>query len=160
ARSGRDAVRVWFADLAPVAEASGISAAVAEAAGLRDPSGARLVDAMAELLGDDAALLVLDHCDHVLAAGASLAGALLSRCRGLRILATSREWLGAPGEQTLRVPPLSLLDPEQTPTRESVRTTESGRLFEACAGASREFRLTDANAGVVAGLCRDLDGVP
>src|SRR5205814_7030138 len=53
-------------------------------------------------------LLVLDNCEHLVAAAAGLADALLRGCPGVRLLATSREVLGIGGETTYAVPPLGL----------------------------------------------------
>ncbi|MBV9047876.1 MAG: hypothetical protein JOY58_06385, partial [Solirubrobacterales bacterium] len=94
ARSAGDAV---FVDLGAVSDDAAVPGAVAASLGLSaaDPSAAEAV--LAEWLGRRPVLLVLDNCEHVVRACASLAAELLGRCPGLRVLATSRESLGVPG---------------------------------------------------------------
>ncbi len=53
-------------------------------------------------------LLVLDNCEHVVAAVAGLTHRLLSACPELRVLATSREALAITGEALRPLPPLEL----------------------------------------------------
>jgi non-specific serine/threonine protein kinase len=161
AAHGSSAGEVWLADLAPAADATALAAAVAAAAELRDPSESGLEAALHTRLGERTGLLVLDNCDRLLGPCAALAARLVARRGRLRILATSREWLGVPGEQTLRVPPLSVPEAEAPATREAVGAAEAVRMFVTCAQAARPgFRLLDSNAGLVATICRDLDGLP
>ena len=102
ARGSPDAV---FVDLARTA--SLFDETVAEAFGIRFDGGA-LADAVAAVLADEPVLVVLDNCEHLLDRCAELATALLARAPGARILATSRERLGVPGEQVHPVAPLPL----------------------------------------------------
>ncbi|WP_165956516.1 ATP-binding protein [Kribbella antibiotica] len=95
----------WAARLADVPDGSGVAAAVADAVGVvvsGDP-----VVAIVDGIGTASALLVLDNCEHVVAAAAELVDRLTQSCPGLRILATSREPLGVDGEITVPVQPLS-----------------------------------------------------
>lgn len=106
-------------------------------------------------------LLLLDNCEHLVGAAARLAEALLASCPPLRILATSREPLGAVGEVILRVPPLSGPDPRRRPTLEELFGYESARLFaERVRYRDPAFTLTEENARAVAEICRKLDGMP
>ncbi|GAB3954086.1 hypothetical protein GCM10029976_095640 [Kribbella albertanoniae] len=94
----------WAARLADVPDGSGVVAAVADAVGVvvtGDP-----VAALVDGIGTASALLVLDNCEHVVAAAAELVDQLTQSCPGLRILATSREPLGVDGEVTVSVQPL------------------------------------------------------
>ncbi|GAA0470789.1 hypothetical protein Aca07nite_31120 [Actinoplanes capillaceus] len=82
-----------------------VAAAVAGALGMRAaPRGG--VAALAERLGSMPAVLVLDNCEHLLEAVRALAGELVARCPGLRVLATSRHRLEVAGERVLRIGPL------------------------------------------------------
>ena len=121
---------VAFADLGSVGERAAVAAAVAEAIGLAAASPGRSEAALADWLADQSLLIVLDSCEHVVGACAELAAGLLGRCPGLRVLATSRESLGVPGEVVWMVAPLSL--------------EESRRLFIARA---REARPAAAPGG-------------
>ncbi|MQY07742.1 ATP-binding protein [Actinomadura macrotermitis] len=138
--------RVWFVDLAGVAgDGTPDPAArrVAAVLGVTGGEGRPSAEGVAGAIGTGPALLVLDNCEHLAEGCAELAGALLARCPGLRILATSREPLRMPGETVWRVPPL---DPD-----------EATALFVERARAVRPgFAVTEA----VAEVGRALDGLP
>ncbi|GAA3337684.1 hypothetical protein GCM10020358_14890 [Amorphoplanes nipponensis] len=95
----------WLVRLADVTEPALLTSAVAAAAGVHQPAEPG-PDGLALALADRAALLILDNCEHLVAAVADLVVALLARCPRLRILATSREPLGVDGERLLPVAPL------------------------------------------------------
>ena len=80
-------------------------AAVAVALGIRQPSGASIVESLAAVLARQQLLLVLDNCEHVAGAVAELCGALLPTADDVRVLATSREPVGIDGEARYRLPP-------------------------------------------------------
>lgn len=104
-------------------------------------------------------VLVMDNCEHIVEPTARLVDELLRSCPDLCVLATSREALGVGGERSWRVPGLSLPAEEDDPA--TVRESEAVRLFVDRAGSARaSFRLTTANAGAVARICRRLDGLP
>lgn len=137
---------VWFVDLAPVEREEGVVEAVADALGsLRTVSARPPLDAVTAIVADRHALVVLDNCEHLLGPAADLAEQLLLRCPDLRVLVTSREPLGYPGEVTYRVPSLSSQD--------------AAALFLDRARLANP-RLTDLDARVVDEICRRLDGLP
>ncbi|SNS64167.1 Predicted ATPase [Actinomadura meyerae] len=157
---------VRLAALAAVTDPAEVPAAVGTALGLREmaPIGApapaqdpvgRLVAALAERR----LLLVLDNCEHVLDAAARLAGTLLERCPGVRILATSREPLGITGETLWPVEPLAPPPPDAGP--EEAAASPAVRLFaDRAAAVSPGFAVTAATAAPVVRICRALDGMP
>ena len=101
----------------------------------------------AELLATAHVLLVLDNCEHVVDACARIAADLLQTCPHLRILATSREPLGIPGEQVWRVP--------------SLTEAQAVQLFVERARAVRpEFTLGEATTTAITTICRRVDGIP
>ncbi len=103
-------------------------------------------------------LLVADNCEHVLAAAGAVLGPLVSAVTGLRVLATSREPLGAGGERLFPVGPLGL-PAGQSPAE--VQASAAGQLFlDRARAASPGFRLDEASAPHVAGICAQLDGLP
>ncbi|GIH42999.1 SARP family transcriptional regulator [Microbispora corallina] len=106
-------------------------------------------------------LLVLDNCEHVIEDVAELTAILLRSAPGLRVLATSREPLGLPGEVVWPVPPLEAPEPAHHNDPAELERFSAVRLFVArAAAAARGFALTPANAEAVAVLCRRLDGIP
>jgi non-specific serine/threonine protein kinase len=146
-----------FVDLAPLSDGQLVAAAVAAALGVREqPNHSPLQTLTTHLAGRDL-LLVLDNCEHLVAACAELAGHLLLGCPHLRILATSREPLGVAGEQVWPVPPLALSGPADLDPAAS----EAVRLFTERARLARpDFGLDSRSGPVVAEVCRRLDGLP
>ncbi|HUQ80291.1 MAG TPA: BTAD domain-containing putative transcriptional regulator, partial [Gemmatimonadaceae bacterium] len=149
---------VAWIELASIAEPSIVAANVATMLGV-DGGGRSHADALCDALRDADILLVMDNCEHLIEACASLVDRLLRECRQLRILATSREPLGIPGERAWLVPVLSLPASDAAP--ESISSSEAVRLFiDRARAASTSFALTGANAAAVAALCTRLDGLP
>jgi predicted ATPase/class 3 adenylate cyclase len=152
---------VWHVDLAPLAETDLIPKAVAESLGVREEADHSLAKALGVYLRDKQLLLLLDNCEHLLDACASLAQELLNVSAGLRILATSREALNITGEAIWRVPSLSLPDLEGPSSHDAAIASESVRLFVDRATASQSsFTLTPPNSSAVARICQQLDGIP
>jgi non-specific serine/threonine protein kinase len=157
---------VWFVDLAPLRDHTLVLQTVAGALGVRlrpapvnDPP-ADLLDLFAASLAGRRALLVLDNCEHLIAATARVADGLLQSLSTLVVLATSREALRIAGETVWRVRVLSV--PGRLPViADDIASDEAVQLFVERAGAAdREFRLTAATAPAVAHICRRLDGIP
>jgi predicted ATPase len=94
----------WFVDLAPVADPALIPQAVATVLGVREGWRRPLIETLADDLDEREVLLLLDGCEHLVGACAVFAERLLQSCPQLRVLATSREPLGVPGEINYRVP--------------------------------------------------------
>ncbi|MGW4873468.1 AfsR/SARP family transcriptional regulator [Streptomyces chartreusis] len=151
--------QAWLVELAPLDRPEAVPGAVVNALGLRETVlltnelSAQQDDPLALLIEYCAArsqLLILDNCEHVIGAAATLAETLLTRCPGLTILATSREPLGIPGESVRPVEPL-LPD-------------HAHRLFADRAAAVRPDAATALRTGreqeAVAEICRRLDGLP
>jgi predicted ATPase len=106
-------------------------------------------------------LLILDNCEHLLAACADLAAHLLSTCPHLRLLATSREALLIDGEVTWRVPSLSRPGADSRFPMHRDGQSEAAQLFaERAAAALPGFALSEENWPAVADICRRLDGIP
>jgi predicted ATPase len=146
----------WFVSLAEIADAALVPTAIAQALGLRDLGASNVTDRIIATIGSRRMLLVLDNCEHLLAA-APIVTTVLVGCSGATVLATSREALLLQGEQTYSVPPLA------TPRRgdEDARTCESVRLFVSRARAVRPGVALDADAiTAIAEICRRLDGLP
>ncbi|MGA5068973.1 AfsR/SARP family transcriptional regulator [Streptomyces exfoliatus] len=160
---------VWLVELAaldttaaadPVAT---LAEAVTTTLGIRDDAyaGPTPLDCLTDTLRTRTLLLLLDNCEHMTAAAAHLAVHLLRNAAGVRILATSQEPLGLPGEQVWTVSPLDLPDPTPAPDPADLERSGAVRLFVARAtAAAQDFSLTAENAEAVAAICRRLDGIP
>jgi predicted ATPase len=152
---------VWFADLSALVQDEQVAGAVMALFGLRDAPGRARTDTIAGHLRDRRLLLVLDNCEHLVAAAAALAEVLVSACPGVRILATSREPLGVAGETRWPLPPLPTPPADAAPPAEELPRYDAVLLFVERVRAVRPaFELTEANAPAVARICRRLDGIP
>jgi Bacterial transcriptional activator domain len=100
---------VWLVDLSGVRDGL-IPAAAAASVGLALTGARPTTAAVAEQLADRRMVVLLDNCEHLLGACAEFALALVERCAGVAVLATSREPLSLPGEVVWRVPSLELPD--------------------------------------------------
>ncbi|WP_459737958.1 AfsR/SARP family transcriptional regulator [Streptomyces sp. E-15] len=167
-RDGGPATRLpdgtWFVEFSGVrgAAPADLAQVVAAALGISDhaPSAVPVSGTgtrspahhLAAVLRDRRMLLVLDNCEHVVDAAAELTTLLLRTAPGLRVLATSQEPLGLPGEEVFLVEPL--------PTADAVR------LFtQRAAAAAPGFSLApdacdDSDRAAVTEICRRLDGIP
>ncbi len=152
---------VWFVELAALSDSSLVPKAVASSLGMPEQPGRMLIEALADYLRGESALVILDNCEHLVAACAQLADALMRTCPSLRILATSREALGVTGETTWRVPSLSLPDPQSLPPLNRFTEYEAVRLFiDRAVSSAPQFAVTSRNAPAVAQVCHRLDGIP
>jgi predicted ATPase/DNA-binding winged helix-turn-helix (wHTH) protein len=151
---------VWLVDLASLVDPRLVPGAVATVLGLQirteDP-----LSGLVAALRDDRMLLLLDNCEHVIDAAASLAAGLLQGARGVAILATSREPLSVAGEGEYRLGPLSSPRPASAVTAAEALAFPAVQLFiERVTASLEQFALTDANAPLVVEICRRLDGLP
>ncbi|HYR27194.1 MAG TPA: AAA family ATPase, partial [Thermoanaerobaculia bacterium] len=135
---------VAWVDLAPCTEPANVAQRAAAALAVRVAQQGDVVEVMSEALREREMVLVLDDCEHLIAACAELARTLLVRCPTLRILATSREPLGIAGEHVWPVPPIA--------------PNEAVQLFaERAAAVDPAFVLDET---IAAEICRRLDGIP
>ncbi|HET8680139.1 MAG TPA: NB-ARC domain-containing protein, partial [bacterium] len=151
---------VWLVELAPITEPALVAQTVASTLELREPARAAS-EALVDFLRPKSLLLILDNCEHVLSASADLSAQLLRLCPSVRILATTRETLAVPGEVTYRVPSLTLPEPQQTSSPETVNQYTAVRLFvERAMLVHPAFQVTTSNVRAIAEVCRRLDGIP
>lgn len=137
---------VWLVELAGVADPGLVPQQVLSVLGVPEAVAGSAADAVALQLGDRSVLLVVDNCEHVVGACAELADAILRRSTRARVLATSREPLGVPGETTWLVAPLPAPD--------------ASCLFVDRARAAAPGLDVGAVAADVATICARLDGIP
>jgi predicted ATPase/class 3 adenylate cyclase len=151
---------VWLVELAPISDPSLIMQTIASAFEIGELPGVPLKDLVHDYLREKQLLLLLDNCEHLVEASASLADELLHIAPAIKIIASSREALSIYGEVVYRVPSLSL--PEQAvASRDAALGFEAVQLFvERASAANPGFTLTDENAPAIAQICTRLDGIP
>jgi predicted ATPase/class 3 adenylate cyclase len=150
---------VCFVDLAPLSDPSLILDGIAAVVEIKVEQGDAKDDALVRTLKNTKTLIILDNCEHLVRACADAVSVLLQTGERVRILTTSREPLGLPGESTFRVPSLSL--PDDTTSVEEVSACEAIQLFVDRAAAARQgFALSAANAQTIVDVCRTLEGMP
>ncbi|MFJ2057012.1 AfsR/SARP family transcriptional regulator [Streptomyces sp. NPDC087908] len=148
---------VWVAELAPVTDPEAVPEAVLAAVGARETvlrgagaeelrTGNDPLSRLVEHCSGRRMLVLLDNCEHVVAAAAELAETLLARCPELRVLATSREPLGVPGELVRPLGPL--------PAGMALR------LLDERGAAARPGFTVGGDPGAAEEICRRLDGLP
>lgn len=154
---------VWLVELGPITDPNLILNAALSALNLQASADRSSIRELTDFLCSRELLLILDNCEHLIEAAAQWSEKLLRACPRLKILATSRECLGVPGEQLLRVLPLSLPPTRRgvLPSKAQVEAYEGIQLFVARASSAlRTFRLTDQNAPAITRICQFLDGIP
>jgi predicted ATPase len=150
----------WLCELHAAEDGETMAQAVLAALRVRPRPGISTASSIVEFLRTKSALLlVVDNCEHLVSAAAALAVDILRSCRGVRILATSRQPLGVGGEQVFGLRPLSL--PPPSANMATAGASDAVSLFVQRATAARsDFSLTPANAAAVGEICRRLDGIP
>jgi predicted ATPase/class 3 adenylate cyclase len=151
---------VRFVGLAPVTDHELVLPSIAQALGVREMADQSLLHTLAEQMSDGRQLLVLDNFEQVLAA-APVVVDLLAACPQLEALVTSRAALQVSGEHTYPVPPLSLPNHTHAKAPDDVISSEAVTLFiDRARTVNPEFSVSDADAPVLAEICRRLDGLP
>ncbi|MEV4347332.1 BTAD domain-containing putative transcriptional regulator [Actinoplanes sp. NPDC049596] len=155
---------VWRVELAPVTDPAEVPQAVLNTLTRRGqavldvpgrvPLGETLNRLLSAVAGRDM-LIILDNCEHLIAAAAQVADALLRSAPGVRLLTTSREPLGIPGERLCPVEPLAL-----PPVGADAATASAFPAVRLLLDRAASFVLTDDNAEAVVRICRALDGMP
>ncbi|WP_419993428.1 ATP-binding protein [Streptomyces boninensis] len=147
---------VWLVELSALRDGHLLWHTVAEALGVTGTGAPQA--ALERHLADRNALLILDSCEHLVAECARLVGALLRRCPGLRVLATSRRSLDIEGEQLFPLAPLPTPAPAELVDGQE---PDAVVLFtERAAAVQRGFPGDGVRTADIAELCRRLDGIP
>ncbi|MEU4233759.1 LuxR C-terminal-related transcriptional regulator [Nonomuraea sp. NPDC026600] len=151
---------VWLIELASLRDEQLLAVTVAEALGLQEEMSQPSAETLIAHLRAKQMLLVLDNCEHLVEACASLANTLLTAAPKIRLLATSREALGVPGETSFIVSPLSCPSPDARGTESDVlRYGALELLVERAKSIAPEIDITSQHVAA-AQLCRLLDGIP
>ena len=159
---------VYFVELQAITDPALVAPAIVQAVGITLVGAAPPHVQLAAALRHRAALLVLDNFEQLIAPGCESCGAvdaavlvseLLAAGPTLRVLVTSRVPLRLRAEHVFEVPPLALLD-ERSATADLAASEAVRLLVERARAAVPGFDLSEANAPVLAGICRRLDGLP
>jgi predicted ATPase/DNA-binding CsgD family transcriptional regulator len=138
---------VCFVPLAELRDPARLVMTVAEHLQLRDQPGRAPLETVTEHLAERDLLLVLDNCEHVIEEASRFVDVVIRTCRGVRVLATSRQSLRVAGEVAMHVPPMVL--------------GEAVDLFsDRVTAALPSFTVNDSNAAPIARICERLDGLP
>ena len=166
ARDGHGALPdgAWLVELAAIGPDGDVAQAALSALGLRDTllgdnPNAEPAERFVAAMRERRALIVLDNCEHVIEPAAVFAHRVLGECRGLRILATSREPLGITGEALWPLDPLAL--PQENAGPDRIEASPAVRLLRDRAQAVRPDLSAEADQlATMARICRALDGMP
>ncbi len=152
---------VWLAELSSLSQGDFVAQSVAEAVRVPGQPSRPITDTLVDALRAKKMLLILDNCEHLLDAVGDLVALLLDSCPRLKILATSREALGALGEVTWTVSLLSVPDLSSPPTVTQLEGYEAIRLFvDRARQRAPAFALKPDNSQEVAQICARLEGLP
>jgi transcriptional regulator with XRE-family HTH domain len=152
---------VFFVALAPLDQPSLIPSAIAQALEYVEKNNLSPEERLIEGIANKRMLLVLDNCEHLIEDAAPLASSLLSACSRLKILTTSREALGIPGEWLYSVPALDMPKEYSIVDVETISEFPALVLFAERARAARsDFALNAENIRAVASICSQLAGLP
>ncbi|MFD4460322.1 ATP-binding protein [Nocardia sp. NPDC058480] len=152
---------VWLVEFGKVREPDLVAGAAASALKLAGPTAQTPQELLVDFVATRHLLLVLDNCEHLVDAIASLAESLLRAGPRLHILATSREPVGVGGEVVVPVPPLSVPGAERSPSLRAMLRCDAVALFvDRARSAVPGFELTEDSKITVARICRRLEGLP
>ena len=144
----------WLVDLGEIMDSALITNVAVAALDLRDQAATEPLALLLGYLRGKQLLLVVDNCEHVLAAAAELVSEIMKGAPGVRVIATSREPLSIGGEYLLRIPPFELPDAAEP----RVRHNDAVMLFtERAVAAAGGFDLTATNQSAEIGRasCRE-----
>ena len=143
---------VWMVELAPVGDPAAVPDAIATALGITPQSGRSVTDRIAEVLSGQRLLVVLDNCEHVLDAAASVVETILARTATVAVIATSREGLRVTAEHLWPVPSLDV--------RAGVNSSAVQLFVERAQAIKPGFHVGGAaDAETVTNICQRLDGI-
>ena len=152
---------VWLVELAELSRPELVPQALVRVFNLPEQIGQTPLERLQDYLADKQLLLILDNCEHLVDACASVVEHLVQQCWRLHVLATSREELRIPGETVYPVLPLPLPDPlEHNP--EQLLAAPAAQLFveRIGTGGHPPPHASQEDAATIADICRQLDGIP
>jgi len=150
---------VWFLDLAPIQDPALVPGVAAQVLSLHEEPGKPILQVVCAHVKSHKALFIIDNCEHLVAACANLANALLRAAPEVRIIATTREALRIPGEQAYPVLPLGV--PDRKAGLQTLLRSDAVILFAERARLLKpDFTVTARNAAAVSEVVSRLEGIP
>ena len=151
---------VWLIALAPVSDPGLVPASVAATMGVDLGAGVVSAERVANALCGKRFLLVLDNCEHVIDAAASIVEALLLSSSGVHLIVTSQEPLNAEGEWVYPVPPLAVPHEDMDDDQDPLRYGAVQLFIERARATEPRFAPNRLAMETIAGICQRLDGIP
>ena len=151
---------VWLVELAAVSEEDAVASAICGALGIAAQPGRLALDTLLDALAPQDMLIVLDNCEHLIGGCAKAADAVLRRCPGVHLMATSREPLGIGGETVYPVPPLSLPGPGDSDLAAAMSCDAVALFADRARAQGARLPVDEQTAPLVVSICRRLDGLP
>jgi predicted ATPase/transcriptional regulator with XRE-family HTH domain len=150
----------YWTELGRITDPGGVRGALLRSLGVAEHPRVPLAEQLLGALPAERSLLVVDNCEHVLDAAATVTAELLTHPAAV-VLATSREPLGIPGEVRWQVPPLTVPPANGPVTAEALSRIDSVQMFaERASRVNPAFTMTDADAAPIARICQRLEGIP
>jgi predicted ATPase/DNA-binding winged helix-turn-helix (wHTH) protein len=150
----------WLVELASLSDPALVPSALAGALGLRLGSSTISPEAVARAIAAKKILLVLDNCEHLIAAAATLADVLIRLCPQVTVLATSRELLGIEGEHVFRVPSLGVPATGLADANDILGHSAPELFITRARELGVDFSSDTTGLRTIANICRRLDGIP
>jgi predicted ATPase/transcriptional regulator with XRE-family HTH domain len=151
---------VWLVELAAVADQDAVAPTVCRALRIPAHPGRPDLDTLADALAPQSVLIVLDNCEHLVGGCAVAAEAILRRCPGVHLVATSREPLGIGGETIFKVAPLSLPGFGESGLLAAEASDAVALFIERATAQGTGLSVDEQTAPLVISICRQLDGLP
>jgi predicted ATPase/DNA-binding XRE family transcriptional regulator len=151
---------VWFVELAPINDPALVPHALAEALHVQESPRMRLLETVLAFLTQKRLLLVIDNCEHVASQARAVVESVLRECPTVAVLATSREPLSIPGEQSYQLPSLAVPTKRVTSPQEGMKYGAVALFADRVRATGSRFQLAAENVDAVVEICRRLDGLP
>jgi non-specific serine/threonine protein kinase len=152
---------IWFVELDYLREPQLIIDQIYTTIGLQVTEGGPSIEDLCDYLKDKNLLIILDNCEHLVIDCARLAEQLLLNCPNLKLICTSREPLGFPGEILFNVPAMKLPPIGGRLEWEEISKSEAAQLFlERIRSFQPEFQVDEETAQAISQICYQLEGIP
>jgi predicted ATPase/DNA-binding winged helix-turn-helix (wHTH) protein len=150
----------WFVELASLSDPKLVPSKLISVIGLRIGGQEISAEAVARAIAREKLLLILDNCEHVVDAAATLVETIVHMCPRASIIATSRELLRVEGEYVYRVTPLEVPSPSSEDLSSFQRYSAVQLFIGRMTALESGFSARPEHLQAIAAICRRLDGIP